>query len=126
MLQYLTIHKIRSEFESFVTATGCTKNQTLETVKLFSNLDRNNDQEIDIVEFLNYIQNPTEEQETYLFSIFKQGDTNDDEVLDFSEFSRLYSIVRPQLKQEFFARVAYALDWIRDTINHTGTFCSRP
>ena len=127
MLQYLSINKIKSEYESFVAATGCTKNQSSETVILFFNLDQNNDQRIDIEEFVNtYIQNPTEEQLTYLFSIFARGDTNGDEVLDFQEFLKLYSIVRPQLKQEFFARVAYALDWIHDTINHTGKFCSHP
>ena len=55
--------------------------------------------------------------------LFKKYDTVQDGVRTIEE---LGTNSQDQLKPIIFSRVAWALDWIRETINNTGKFCPRP
>ena len=57
--------------------------------------------------------------------IFKTYDTDENGSFDFPEFAELHKNLTAQ-PMMFYMRVAYALDWIRNTINNTGKFCPRP
>ena len=55
--------------------------------------------------------------------IFNNYDTDENGSLDIPEFAELIKAAQSWM---FYSRVAYALDWIRNTINNTGKFCPRP
>jgi len=100
---------------------GCTKNNTMKAMLLFEKYDTVKDGVLTIEEL-----GTNSQDQLYSISlnhIFNNYDTDENGSLDFPEFEELVKKLKRFL---FFGRVAYALDWIRNTINNTGKFCPRP
>jgi len=100
---------------------GCIKNKTIEAMLLFEKYDTVKDGILTNEELTTNSQNQL--YSISLNHIFNNYDTDENGSLDFPEFEELVKKLKRFL---FFGRVAYALDWIRNTINNTGKFCPRP